>query len=247
MNARGYVRVSSKAQDEGMQRFQITKRAAENGDVIEEWFVEKRRGNALARPELERLLRQVRAGDRRRVYVWRIDRFTRRGIGDTFQVVDELRDNQVPITNIDDPLAVDGPLGDVVLAVMGWAGKIDRERINGNIAAARERVEAEGGSWGRPRRVADGEDLDSAREAVRRHGSIRKASAATKIPKSTLDRAMRRAPPELAVSRKGTPVPGSPVSSGKGVGAGGVPEVCLRDTHNEDEAARRRGGRGRSA
>jgi DNA invertase Pin-like site-specific DNA recombinase len=36
---------------------------------------------------------------------------------------------------------------------MAWAAKMERTAINDRISAARERVEAEGGRWGRPSRV----------------------------------------------------------------------------------------------
>ena len=61
MRVVAYMRVSSRAQDLGMQRAAIEKMAAARGDTIEGWYSEKRTGKALARPELDRLRADVRA------------------------------------------------------------------------------------------------------------------------------------------------------------------------------------------
>src|SRR5256885_11211629 len=45
-----------------------------------------------------------------------------------------------------------GPAAEIILAVVSWAAKLERLAINERIAAARERIEAEGGKWGRPDR-----------------------------------------------------------------------------------------------
>ena len=46
-----------------------------------------------------------------------------------------------------------GPAAEIVLAVMAWASKMERLAINERISSARERVEAEGRTWGRPKRL----------------------------------------------------------------------------------------------
>jgi DNA invertase Pin-like site-specific DNA recombinase len=69
---------------------------------------------------------------------------------------------------------------------------MERLAINERIAAARERVEAEGGKWGRPSRFTD---ADRAKVlALHREGrSIRGIAIAMKVPKSTIARALKAA------------------------------------------------------
>ena len=55
-----------------------------------------------------------------------------------------------------DGFSLDGPAAEVVLAVMAWAAKMERLAIAERISAARERIESEGGRWGRPSRVDAG-------------------------------------------------------------------------------------------
>ena len=91
MRVVAYCRVSSRAQDLGMQVAAIEKAAAARGDTIEGWFQEKKSGKVLARPELNRLRTEVRAHRVKRLYVFRLDRLSRSGIRDTFEVIEELR------------------------------------------------------------------------------------------------------------------------------------------------------------
>ncbi len=64
-----YVRVSSKAQDDKMQRHAIERVGTARGDVISKWYGEKRSGKVLARPELDRLRDDARRGLLRKLYL----------------------------------------------------------------------------------------------------------------------------------------------------------------------------------
>lgn len=98
-----------------------------------------------------------------------------------------MRAHGVELVSVSDGFALDGPAAEVVLAVMAWAAKMERLAINERISAARERVEAEGGSWGRLRKINH-----RARErmiAMKNTGkSTREIAMAMKIPKSTVAR-----------------------------------------------------------
>jgi DNA invertase Pin-like site-specific DNA recombinase len=72
---------------------------------------------------------------------------------------------------------------------MAWASRMELVAKNERIAAARERVEAEGGKWGRPSRFtkADLAKLEGLREAGR---TIREIAVALKVPRSTVQRTL---------------------------------------------------------
>lgn len=183
----GYLRVSSRAQDLGMQRSAVERAASARGVVIAEWYAEKRSGKTIARPELDRLRADARAGHVGQLYLFRLDRLTRSGIRDTFEVVEELRRHGVKIITVADGFDLDGPAAEVVLAVMAWASKMERLAINERIAAARDRMEAEGRAWGRPRRMDDA-TLARARSMRAEGRSVREVAIALKVPKSTVGR-----------------------------------------------------------
>jgi DNA invertase Pin-like site-specific DNA recombinase len=182
-----YLRVSSRAQDFATQKAAIERAAAARGDAVSNWYSEKRSGGLLARPELDRLRRDARAGVVAQLYVYRLDRLTRSGIRDTFEVVEELRAHGCNLVSVSDGFDLEGPAAEVVLAVMAWASKMERLAINERISAARERVEAEGGRWGRPSRVDAG--LLAKMVKLQREGrSVREISVAMKVPRATVAR-----------------------------------------------------------
>jgi DNA invertase Pin-like site-specific DNA recombinase len=192
MRVAAYMRVSSRAQDLGMQRAAIEKMAVARGDTINAWYSEKRTGKALSRPELDRLRGDVRARRVSKLYLFKLDRLTRSGIRDTFEVIEELRAHAVEVVSVNDGFALDGAAAEVILAVIAWAAKMERLAINERIAAARERLDAEGKPWGRPPRLS-ASDCARAR-ALRDEGrSIREIAVAMKVPRSTIARVLARA------------------------------------------------------
>ena len=189
--ALAYIRVSSKAQNFASQEAAITKAATARGDTIETWYSEKKSAKTVQRPQLERLRTDARAGRLRgrRLYLFRLDRLTRSGIRDTLEVLSELRDGGCEVVAVSDGFPLTGPYAEVVIAVMSWASAMELRAKNERIAAARERVEAEGGSWGRPRRM--NERLLERAIAMRKEGkTIRQISIALKVPKSTVSRTL---------------------------------------------------------
>jgi|CZKU01.1.fsa_nt_gi DNA invertase Pin-like site-specific DNA recombinase len=184
-----YIRVSSRTQDHATQRSAIERAAGARGDAVMRWYAEKLSGKTMARSELQRLRDDSRAGLVRRLYVFRLDRLTRSGIRDTFELVEQLRGSGVEIITVADGFDMNGPAAEVVVAVMAWAAKMERIAINERIAASRERLASEGRAWGRPSRV-DPAMTERAR-AMRAEGrSVRAIAMALKVPRSTIGRAL---------------------------------------------------------
>ena len=180
-----YIRVSSRSQDFPTQKAAIARAAEARGDAIGAWYSEKASGRSLERPVLSDLRKRVQAGEVRKLYIFRIDRLTRSGIRDTLAVVEELRHCHCELVTVADGFQVDGPMSDIVLAVMAWAAQMERLAIGERIAAARKRVEAQGGRWGRPRRVHR-KDRERIAELRAEGHSIRAIAMRLKIPRSTI-------------------------------------------------------------
>ncbi len=187
--AAAYVRVSSRAQNYATQRTAIEQAASARGDTVSQWYSEKQTAKDLARPELARARAAARAGELHRLYLFRLDRLTRSGIRDTLEVVEELRRYGCEPVTVADGFDLDGPAAEIVLAVMAWASKIERQAINERISAARARLASTGQGWGRPRKMSDAA-IERAR-ALRREGqTVRQIASTLKIPKSTVQRAL---------------------------------------------------------
>ncbi len=191
MNIVGYLRVSSKAQYTATQRSAIERTASARGDPVITWYEEKRSGKTIVRPELDRLRQDARAGLVRKLYVFKLDRFARSGVRDTFEVVESLPYHGVELISVADGFDFSDPAAEVVLAVMAWAAKVERLAIRERIGAAMERLQAQGKSWGRPQRL---KDADRARIlALKSEGrSVWQISLALKVPRATVGRAVAR-------------------------------------------------------
>lgn len=186
-----YLRVSTEKQDWKLQRDAVTRAAAARGDRISKrhWFEEKKSGSTIDRPVLAKLRAAVRAGVVGRVYVFKIDRLTRSGIRDTLAVVEEFRRAGAELVSVADGFDLSGHAAEVVLSVMAWAAQMERRAIGDRIKAARVRVEAAGGRWGRPRRM-DPATLERARAMRKKKKTLREIAQALKVPRSTLSDAL---------------------------------------------------------
>ena len=194
-----YIRVSSKGQDHAMQRSAIEKAAAGRGDLVGEWYAEKRSARTLDRPELVRLLADVRAGKVGRLYVFRLDRLTRSGIADTLELVKELRGLGVHLVNLADGFQVPAPgeegsgakVAELILAILAWAAEMELLTRRERIAARRELAEERGEAWGRPSRIDAATRAAIIERATEPGGTIRAIAIAVKVPRSTVARVLK--------------------------------------------------------
>lgn len=190
-----YIRVSSRGQHFDLQLHAIEAQAALRGDSPQ-LFEEKRSGSQLARPQLDRLRLAVKSGHVKRIYVFRLDRLTRSGIRDTFELVEELRAHGCELITCSDGFDLSGPLAEPLIALMAWAARMENHARRERQAAARERIEAKGGEWGRPRRMTAAQLAKAkAMRSEQRPKSLRAISVALKLPLATLARALKRGVP----------------------------------------------------
>jgi len=107
----------------------------------------------------------------------------------------ELESYGCEVVTLADGFDLSGPARDVCVAVMAWAAQMEREALGERISAARARVEAEGGSWGRPRRADYEAKAERARVLFHRKGrSIREIAVALKVPRTTIGRWVTQKP-----------------------------------------------------
>lgn len=182
-----YVRVSTGGQSLETQNDALVRAAKARGERIARVYAEIEGGAARRRPELDRLLRDVRAGEISRLYVYRLDRLSRAGIRATLSIVEELDTCGVELVSIADGFSVTGPAREVVLAVLAWAAQIERQAISDRISAARSRIRDEGKDWGRPKREVD---IDAVLDLKEKGKSIRAIAQALRVPKSTIHRVL---------------------------------------------------------
>ena len=186
MSVAAYVRVSSRSQNHASQVDALKRAAAARGDEIAQWFSEKLTAGKLDRPELAKVREAARRGELSKLYVFRLDRLARTGIRDTLALLDELRAAGCKVVTIADGFDLEGPAADVVIAVLAWAAQMERLALGERIAAARARVEARGGAWGRPKRLRPIDVTRILARSKKNGETIRQIAIALKFPRSTV-------------------------------------------------------------
>jgi DNA invertase Pin-like site-specific DNA recombinase len=92
----------------------------------------------------------ARRGELASLWVFRLDRLTRRGAVDLLALVHELRRHGCRVVSVADGFDLDGPMGDVVLAVLGAVAQMELMAQQERRDAARAAAKARGIKWGRP-------------------------------------------------------------------------------------------------
>ena len=130
----GYARVSTKDQSLDGQRDALTAAGAER------IFADTITGTARVRPELDRLLSELRAGDV--VVVTKYDRLAR-SLKDLLEIVDVIQAKGAGFRSLAEDIDTTSPAGRLVFHVFASIAQFERERIiertKEGLAAARKR------------------------------------------------------------------------------------------------------------
>lgn len=152
----GYIRVSSKDQNEDRQRVALAKKEIPPKNL----YVDKQSGKDFKRPQYQRLLRRLRAGDL--LYVLSIDRLGRNyeEIQQQWRVL--TKDIGIDICVLDMPLLdtrqgkdlMGTFIADLVLQILSFVAQSERENIRKRQAEGIAAAKARGVVFGRPAKVA---------------------------------------------------------------------------------------------
>ena len=143
-----YVRVSTDRQTVENQLAELRQLAEARG--FEPVVYEEVESAAKARPVLDRLLADVRAGRVRAILVWALDRLHRSMLG-AIQTVLELDRLGVPVVSVREPwLDTSGPVRPLLVAIFGWVAEQERARLIERTKAGLERARRSGTKSGKP-------------------------------------------------------------------------------------------------
>jgi len=151
MNTALYIRVSTQEQRTDSQDQELRRYCRQRGWKNLSIYVDKICGAKTSRPELERLMQDIRAGTIERLVVYKLDRLGR-SLTHLALILDELNRLQVPLIASSQGIDTsnDNPAGrlqlGVLMAVAEFERGIIRERVNAGISAAKTR----GVRFGRP-------------------------------------------------------------------------------------------------
>ena len=137
----GYARVSTREQELAMQLDALRNAGCE------QIFEEKMTGTTKSRPQLQKLLEQLREGDI--LVIWKLDRLAR-SLQDLVALVQQIQEKGAALQSLNDQIDTCSPQGKftfhIFAALSEFEREIIRERTKAGLAAARAR----GRKGGRP-------------------------------------------------------------------------------------------------
>ena len=151
MNTAVYIRVSTESQRTDSQEQELRRYGRQRGWKRTEFYVDKITGTKSSRPELDRMVKELRAGRLERVVSYKLDRLGR-SVTHLCLLVDEMTRLGVPLvcTSQGIDTSANNPAGKLQLDMLKAFCEFERslivERVNSGLAAARER----GVKLGRP-------------------------------------------------------------------------------------------------
>lgn len=177
----GYARVSTDDQDLRLQRAALTEAGCRR------IYEEKVSGARRDRPELARLLDNVRSDDV--LVVTRLDRLAR-STRDLLDIAQQLNDTGTGLRSLSEPWAdTTSPAGRMVLTVFAGIAEFERELINQRTSVGRAAAKARGVRFGRPPKLA-AEQIALGRRLVEEGTSVRAVAKLLKCHHATLYRSL---------------------------------------------------------
>jgi DNA invertase Pin-like site-specific DNA recombinase len=161
---------------------------------------------AKARPVLDRMLADVRAGRVQAVAVWALDRLHRSMPG-AINTVLELDRLGVPVLSVREGwLDTSGPVRPLLVAIFGWVAEQERTRLIERTKAGVERARRQGKRLGRP--PTSPILLHAARDLVAMGVPVAEAARQKGVARSTLRRFLMATGDLCAYRPCRSPVPG---------------------------------------
>lgn len=149
-------------------------RVAEDGAYVDVGIS----GTKSKRPELDRLMADVRAGKLDVVMVWRFDRFAR-SVSHLLAFLEELNKLNVSFVSLNEKVDTTTPVGKMIFTVLGAVAELERSLIVERVRAGLRNTVAKGTKLGRPQHAIDPKLVAATVEAM--GGSVRSAAAELKI------------------------------------------------------------------
>ena len=150
----GYTRVSK-----GEEQNPALQRKALKEAMVERVFEEKASGARWDRPELQRLMDQLRPGDV--VVVWKLDRLSR-SLKDLLILMERIDKAGAGFRSLTESIDTTTPAGRMMMQMVGAFAEFEREMIRERTQAVLQAARAEGRTGGRPPKLTKQQRQDIA-------------------------------------------------------------------------------------
>lgn len=181
----GYARVSTKEQNLSLQMDALEK------EGCKKIFEEKISGAKADRPELRKMIDQVREGDI--IVTWKLDRLGR-SIRDLINLVNEIQDKGAGLKSLNDSIDTTTPQGKLTFHLFASLAEFERDIIRERTKAGLEAARARGRKGGRPKGLSkEAQDKAMVAETLYKQGemSVTEICKHLNIARSTLYKYLR--------------------------------------------------------
>ena len=187
-----YARVSTDDQDVQVQLDELRAEAERRGwRIIDTYADEGVSGSKESRPELDRMLSDVRAGRVDLVAVWKLDRLGR-SMQHLIQLLDVLKRHDVGFVSLRDAgIDTTSATGTLMLQLLAAFSEYELAILKERTRAGLARARRQGKTLGRPRKELD---LRAARVLLGQGHSLRETASMLGVPRATLSRRLKDAP-----------------------------------------------------
>ena len=184
----GYARVSTTDQNHELQLEPL------KAEGCERVFQDTASGGQRNRPELDKMLDQLRQGDM--VVVWKLDRLSR-SLGDLLNIVDKIGKAGASFKSLTEELNTDSPAGRAMFQMVGVFSEFERGMIRERTRAGLKAAKAEGRCGrrfknGQRFKLSDCEQAKILRDVSSGHESVAACARLFNVHPATIWRLVKR-------------------------------------------------------
>jgi DNA invertase Pin-like site-specific DNA recombinase len=179
----GYARVSTGEQDTAAQS------AALKAAGCELIFREKASGGRWDRPELHKLLGQMRKGDV--LVVWKLDRLSR-SLRDVLTIMDRVQEKKAGFRSLTEAIDTTTPAGRMMMQMVGAFAEFERAMLKERTHAGLDAARKEGRIGGRPPKLKAQQRLEIVKLVTRGKKTAADAARLFGLHPATVSRLLRK-------------------------------------------------------
>src|SRR5689334_5546502 len=181
----GYARVSTNDQETATQV------AALKAAGCERIYREKASGGRWDRPELHRLLDQLRKGDV--LVVWKLDRLSR-SLRDVLTIMERLGDSGAGFRSLTEAIDTTTPAGRMMMQMVGAFAEFERAMLRERTKAGLDAARLEGRVGGRRPKLTDQQRSEIQKMVTKGDKTAADAARLFKVHPATVSRLLARPP-----------------------------------------------------
>jgi len=179
----GYARVSTSDQDTAAQS------AALKAAGCEVVFREKASGGRWDRPELHKLLGELRKGDV--IVVWKLDRLSR-SLRDVLTIMDRVQEKKAGFRSLTEEIDTTTPAGRMMMQMVGAFAEFERAMLKERTHAGLEAARKEGRIGGRPPKLKAQQRLEIVKLVTKGKKTAADAARLFGVHPATVSRLLRK-------------------------------------------------------